>query len=96
MYGRRNESTRLHYKIQEGDKIQYCDVMSLYPYNCKYFKFPLGYPVINVGDTCQVIEGMLKVGLIKCKILPHNGSITPSWYADFIINYYFACVGYAQ
>jgi hypothetical protein len=45
--------------------------MSLYPYICKYYKFPLGHPVIHVGDACQDIEAMLrKEGFVKCTILP--------------------------
>jgi len=42
---------RLHYKIRENESVQYCD-MSLYPYICKYFKFPIGHPIIHVGDAC--------------------------------------------
>jgi hypothetical protein len=63
---------RLHCKIREGiETIQYVDVMSLYPYICKYGKFPVGHPVIYVGDACQDTEVMLqKEGLIKCKVLP--------------------------
>jgi len=41
VYGGRTEAMRLHYKIREGEEtVQYCDVMSLYSYICKYFKFP--------------------------------------------------------
>jgi len=62
---------RLNYKIRERETIRYCDVISLYPYICKYFKFPVGYPVIHVGDTCHDIEAMMqKERLIKCTILP--------------------------
>jgi hypothetical protein len=63
---------RLHHKIEEnGLTIQYCDVMSLYPYICKYFKFPTGYPVIHVGDTCKNIDACLQMeGLIKCTVVP--------------------------
>jgi hypothetical protein len=61
----------LHYKIREGETIQYCDVMSLYPYICKYFKFPVGHPVVHAGEACTDIDSMLKMeGLIKCQILP--------------------------
>jgi hypothetical protein len=36
------EAMRLHYKISEGkESVQYCGVMSSYPYICKYFKFPI-------------------------------------------------------
>ena len=42
LYGGRTEALRLHHKIAENEEtIQYCDVMSLYPYICKYFKFPI-------------------------------------------------------
>jgi len=38
LYGGMTEALRLHYKVQENETIQYVDVMSLYPYICKYFK----------------------------------------------------------
>jgi hypothetical protein len=72
LYGGRTEAMRLHYKIREDvEAIHYCDVTSLYPYICKYFKFPIGHPIIHVGDACGDIEACLKMeGLIKCKIVP--------------------------
>jgi len=72
LYGGRTEALRLHYKIAGNEEtIQYCDVMSLYPYICKYFKFPIGYPVVHVGDTCKDIQACLQMeGLIKCTIVP--------------------------
>jgi hypothetical protein len=35
MYGDQTDTMSLHYKIGEGETIQYCDIMSLYPYICK-------------------------------------------------------------
>ena len=71
LYGGRTEALKLHYKVKEGESIQYVDVMSLYPFVCKYFKFPLGHPIIHVGDACRDTESMLqKEGLMKCCILP--------------------------
>jgi len=62
---------RLHYKAREGETIQYVDVMSLYPYICKYFKFLMGHSVIHVGDEYKDKEACLrKNGLIKCSIVP--------------------------
>jgi DNA polymerase type B, organellar and viral. len=62
---------RLHCKIGGGENIQDVDVMSLYPFVCKYFKFPRGHPAIHVGDARQDMETMpLKDGLLKCSILP--------------------------
>ena len=50
---------------------QYVDVMSLYSYICKYFKFSIGHPIIHVGDACKNKEACLQMeGLIKCSIVP--------------------------
>jgi len=71
LYGGRTEAMRLHYKAQENETIQYVDVMSHYPFICKYFKFPVGHPIIHVGDACKDIEACLRMdGLIKCSIVP--------------------------
>jgi len=71
LYGGRSEAMRLHYKVREGEEaVHYVDVMSVYTYVCKYFKFPVGHPVIHVSDACQDTEAMLrKEGLIKCCVL---------------------------
>ena len=53
LYGVRTEALRLHYKSRENETIQYVDVMSLNPYICEYFKFPIGHPIIHVGDACK-------------------------------------------
>jgi len=49
LYGGRTGAMRLHYKAREIETMQYVDVVSLYPYICKYFKFPVGHPIIHVG-----------------------------------------------
>jgi len=79
LYGGRTEAMRLHYKIKEGEEtVQYCDVMSLYPFICKYIKFPIGHPIIHVGDTCADIETCLTMeGLMKCKIVPPQNLYHP-------------------
>ena len=44
--------------------------MSLYPYICKYFKFPISHPRIHVGDACKDVETFLRMeGVIKCTIV---------------------------
>jgi hypothetical protein len=93
LYGGRTEAMRLHYKIREGEEtVQYCDVMSLYQFICKYFKFPIGHPIIHVGETCADIETCLKMeGLMKCKIVPPLTSITPSYHTDGTRGCYSAC-----
>jgi len=80
LYGGRTEAMRLHYKIKEGEEsLQYCDIMSLYPYICKYFKFPIGHPIIHVGDACVDIKVCLKMeGVMKCKIVPPTNLYHPA------------------
>ena len=65
LYGGRTDATSLHYKVEENrETIQYCD-LSLYPYTCKYSKFPIGHPIINVGDTCKNVDACFQMeGLI--------------------------------
>jgi len=71
LYGSRNEAMRLFYKALENETIKYVDVISLYPYICKYFKFPVGQLIIHLGDACKDIEACLRMdGLIKCSIVP--------------------------
>ena len=53
VYGGETKAMRLYYKVREDvESVQYCDIMSLYPYICKYFKFPIGHPIIHVGEAC--------------------------------------------
>jgi len=62
---------RLEYKARENDTIKYVDVMSLYPYICKYFNFPVSHPIIHAGVSCKDIEACLRMDdLIKCSIVP--------------------------
>jgi G:T-mismatch repair DNA endonuclease (very short patch repair protein) len=78
LYGGQTEAMRLHYKIGENETIDYCDVNSLYPYICKYFKFPIGHPIIYVGETCNNVEASLHIyGLIKCTVVPPRGLYHP-------------------
>ena len=71
LYGGRTEGMVLHYSTREGETFQYYDVMSLYPYVCKYSKFLVRNPKIHVGDKCRDKQAMLgKESLIKCTALP--------------------------
>ena len=79
LYGGRNEAMRLHHAAGDGQAIQYVDVISLYPYVCKYFKFPIGHSVIHVGDAYQDMQAMLLIdGLMKSAILLRGAFSIPS------------------
>jgi len=65
--------------VRDGvETVRYVKVMSLYQYVCKYFKFPVGHPVIHVGDPCLDRESTLgKESLIKCCVLPPKNFYHP-------------------
>ncbi|KAJ8954631.1 hypothetical protein NQ317_002426 [Molorchus minor] len=69
-YGGRTGNTRSYYKCKPGEKVKYVDVCSLYPWVCKYGKFPIGHPKVHVGEECKQTNLKTTNGLIKCKILP--------------------------
>ena len=71
LYGGRTEAICLYHNTSEQETVQYCDIMSLYPYFCKYGKYPVAHPTIHVGDTCKNVAACLKMeGLMKCSIVP--------------------------
>jgi hypothetical protein len=66
--GGRTEAMQLNYKVNEGEEtIQYIDVMDLYPWVCKYFKFPVGHPTIHL--KCEDVPAMIAKGLVRCTVL---------------------------
>jgi hypothetical protein len=54
LYGGRTETTKTWYRVKEGEKIRYVDVISPYSYICIYGKFPFGHPKVNVGADCTL------------------------------------------
>jgi len=55
--------------------VKYCDIMSLYPYICKYSKFPTGHPIIHI---CKNIVACLQMeGPIKCTVVPPKDLFHP-------------------
>ena len=72
-YGGRTGNIWEFYETKEGEKIKYVDVCSLYPFICKYGKFPIGHPQVIVGEACEKIACNNTNGLIKCRVLaPYN------------------------
>ena len=76
-YGGRTGNTRTYYEVQPGEKIKYVDVCSLYPWVCKYGKFPIGHPKVFVGKECQNFDLKNINGLIKCTVLPPSNLYHP-------------------
>lgn len=76
-YGGRTGNCVTYYKAKPGEKIRYLDVCSLYPWVCKYGKFPVAHPKVFVGDECHQLNLSETDGLIKCKILPPQNLYHP-------------------
>lgn len=76
-FGGRTGNTKSYAKCAEGETIQYVDVCSLYPWVCKYGKYPVGHPEIYVGnDECKS-QGLNVDGLLKCTVLPPRNLYHP-------------------
>ena len=76
-YGGRTGNTRTYYKAVEGEQIKYLDVCSLYPWVCKYGKFPVGHPEVFAGQECKTLDLNKTDGLIKCRVLPPQDLFHP-------------------
>ncbi|XP_074026164.1 uncharacterized protein [Leptinotarsa decemlineata] len=76
-YGDRTDATKLYYKCEEGEKIKYVDVCSLYPFINKYGKYPVGHPEVFVGEECNTLNLNDVDGIIKCKVLPPQNLYHP-------------------
>ena len=78
-YGGRCGNTAIHVTGKMG----YVDVRSLYPFVCKYGKYPIGHPRVYVGRECTTLTGpenndISRVeGLISCDILPPRNLYHP-------------------
>ena len=46
MYGGRTEATKTYYRVEQEEEIHYVEVISVYPYICKYSKFPVGHRTV--------------------------------------------------
>lgn len=66
------------FQVANGEKIRYIDVLSLYPYICKYGRFPVGHPKI-ITENFEVMDAnsMPYEGLVKCKVLPPTNLLHP-------------------
>ena len=68
LFGGRCNAIKLYHEATGNEKIKYADFTSLYPYICKYGKFPVGHPVIYTENLTSDISRY--EGLIKCTVLP--------------------------
>jgi len=68
VYGGTSEASKTYYRVKQGEQIRYVDVISLYPYICKYGKFPAGHPDVYVGADSP-LDCLDREGIIKCSVL---------------------------
>ena len=69
LYGGRTEASKTYYIVEDGEQIHYVDVISLYPYICKYGKFPVGHSEVYVSADSPP-DCVDREAIIKCKVLP--------------------------
>ena len=66
--GGKTNATKLYHRCEDGEQIEYADIVSEYPTVLKYRDFPAGHPEIIVEPgTCDIQD---LFGMIKCDVLP--------------------------
>ena len=73
-HGGRTNAVRLHYKTQPGERIEYSDFCSMYPWVLKTCKFMMYEPEIITRDFDDINTYF---GFVMCKILPPRGLYHP-------------------
>ena len=74
LFGGRCNASILFKEVEGDEEMRYYDVNSLYPYVCKYKRYPVGHPEI-INDDFQNIDQYF--GLIKCRVIPPKDMIHP-------------------
>ena len=68
-YGGRTNATKLYHEVEEGEKILYYDVCSLYPWVNKYMIYPIGHTEVITSQFKEHPEEEY-FGLMKCTVMP--------------------------
>ena len=66
-FGGRTNACRLHYEVQDGERVKYVDFTSLYPFTNKTKQYPVGHPEIITKDFKPLDEYF---GMANVKVLP--------------------------
>ena len=74
-FGGRTNAIKLYHKVAEDEKIFYVDYTSLYPYVCKYGKFPTDHPVIITKNFDWSLKSYF--GVVLCSVLPPRNLYHP-------------------
>ncbi|XP_076840662.1 uncharacterized protein LOC143485207 isoform X1 [Brachyhypopomus gauderio] len=74
LFGGRTNALHLHYVAQPGEKIEYYDFTSLYPFVNKTKTYPVGHPTIIFKDF-EPLENYF--GIFRIKVLPPRGLWMP-------------------
>ena len=77
-YGGRTNCRKMYHKCKPGERIDYADVCSLYPWVCKYGEFALGHPTVITENFLAIssTERPYK-GIVKCCVLPPQHLLHP-------------------
>ncbi|XP_077862014.1 uncharacterized protein LOC144343177 [Saccoglossus kowalevskii] len=73
--GGRTNALSLYYEVKEGERIEYADFYSLYPYTNMTSRFPVGHPTFVTKDF--IAKPIDYFGIIKCDVLPSRRLYIP-------------------
>ena len=70
-FGGRVNANKLYHEVGENEEIHYYDFTSLYPYVCKYGRYPIGHPeCITDKERLKSNDISNYEGLVYCVVLP--------------------------
>ncbi|KAK1784654.1 hypothetical protein P4O66_003337 [Electrophorus voltai] len=71
LFGGRTNALQLYYTAQPGERIDYYDFTSLYPYVIKVKMYPIGHPVILYCDLGPLENyfGIIKIKVLRPRVL---------------------------
>ena len=76
-FGGRTNASRLYYKFDDGEKGEYVDFTSLYPYVNARAIYPLGHPQIILCPSLSKLRQGEYFGVAKCTLLPPRALFHP-------------------
>ena len=91
-FGGRVNAATLHYKIKDGETIEYVDFTSLYPAVNKYDKYMVGHPQIIL---CNFNPLTIILAWRKFQCYHHRVFFIWFYHINLVVNCYFPCAALA-
>jgi len=76
-FGGRTNAFSLYHSVQDGEKIEYVDFTSLYPYINKTGRYPVGHPAKILNPSLALLYSRKYFGMAKVRVVPPKNLFHP-------------------